>query len=326
MSFVFSSVFAKEIQEYLTLLSESGRRSNVPKYYLRSIDQFLTDHDVSEKKLSEWMISKWLLSKPVLPVTRKNKLSVIKGFAKYLSSLGVIVNLPEAPRENRCYVPYIFSEEEITRIIFVADNLQGFKRITKSSLLFPILLRLLYGCGLRLGEGLALTWKDIDFESGVITVRTAKNMKQRFVPMSGSMCSLLKKYQEMVYREGICSTYLFETESRYEVERPYKNAAFGVWFKKVLYGANIIYERTKPHERGPCPHCLRHSFVFHSFLKFESEGRAFTEITPLLSAYLGHVNLYALEKYLRADYSIYEHSHQRVGEYIDDVFPEVSFL
>ncbi|MGL5512714.1 MAG: tyrosine-type recombinase/integrase, partial [Sporomusa sp.] len=163
-------------------------------------------------------------------------------------------------------------------------------------------------------------------ENGVIMIRAAKNMKQRFVPMSSSMNVLLKEYYEMVRWKGICSDYLFEKDSRYGTGKPYKNVTFEQWFAKILCVAQIDFTRSTPHERGPCPHCLRHLFVFDSLHKSESEGRAFDETASSLSAYLGHENLFSLEKYLNKDYSLYRRSHQRVNEFIKDVFPEVSFL
>ena len=326
MNITYMSVFAEEIQEHLTLLSDAGRHVAKAICYLRSFDRFLADHAVTEKVLEEGVVVKWLTSRSVKNGTKRNMFAEVKRFAKYLSSLGFSIQMPEAPLSVTDYVPYIFSAEEFGRIIYAADNFHGSVRINKSSILFPILLRLLYGCGLRLGEGLGLTWSDVDLENGVITVRAAKNMKQRFVPMSSSANMLLKEYYELVRREGICSYYLFETDARYGMDKPYKNVTFEQWFAKILCAANIDFTRSTPHERGACPHCLRHLFVFDSFHKSESDGRGFDETAPSLSAYLGHENLFSLEKYLNKDYSLYRHSHQRVNEFIKDVFPEVSFL
>ena len=325
MTHIYMSVFAKEIREHLEILSNAGRYVAHAKCYLRCFDRFLADFGENKKILEEGLVSKWLASKAVKTGTKKNMFAVIKCFAKYLSSLGFPVQMPEAPRLATNYVPYVFSEDEFEKIVYAADNFRGHVRITRASVLFPILLRLLYGCGLRLGEGLTLTWNDVDLENGVITVRAAKNMKQRFVPMSGSMNELMNIFREMTQHEGICPDYLFETEARYGSGKPYKFLAFEQWFAKIINAAGIDIVRSDPFERGICPHCLRHLFVFDSFQKSESEGRRFEDTAPSMSAYLGHENLSSMEKYLNKDYSLYRHSHRRVSEYINDVFPEVSF-
>jgi len=123
----------------------------------------------------------------------------------------------------------------------------------------------------------------------------------------------------------MCSEYLFETDMRFGADKPMRNLAFEYWFARVLRSAGIEYVKENPNDRGPCPHCLRHLFVYDSFLKSESEGRSFEETAPYLSAYLGHESLSALEKYLSKDYTLYRNSHQRVNDYVKGVFPEVSF-
>ena len=321
----FTGVFAKEMQDHITLLEKSGLYVKKAKCYYRSLDRFLTEQGISEKVLEEQVVINWMASKPVKAETKRNMHSEIKRFAVYLTSLGFIAVMPEAPRQSMEYVPYIFSKDEFTRIIYAADNFQGSVHITKATFFFPILLRLLYCCGLRLGEALSLTWNDIDLNNAIITIRVAKNMKQRFIPLSISMNELLVKYREMVRRMGMCNEYLFECDVRFGEDKPMSNSAFESWFARVLRAANITYEKESPNDRGPCPHCLRHLFVFDSFQKSESEGRSFDETVPFLASYLGHESLSALERYLSRDYTLYETSHNRINDYIKDIFPEVRF-
>ena len=322
----FNSVFAKEMQNHLLLLDEAGWYVKKAKCYLRSLDRFMAENKMTDKVLEEQLVSRWLSSKPVKDETKRNMYSEINRFAKYLSSLGFTAVMPEAPRQGKDYVPYFFSEDELRRIIHAADNFLGSVRITKATYFFPIVLRLLYCCGLRLGEALSLAWRDVDFMSGVITIRAAKNMKQRFVPLSDSMGGLLAEYRKMVQHMGMCREYLFETDMRYGADKPMRNLTFESWFGRVLRAVGIECIKDNPNDRGPCPHCLRHLFVYDSFLKSESEGRCFEETVPYLSAFLGHESLSALEKYLSKDYTLYRISHRRVSDYVKDVFPEVSFL
>jgi integrase len=321
----FTGVFAQEMHDHLSLLYGAGWYVKKAKCYLRSLDRFMAEHKVSDKVLEERLVSGWLASKPVKAETKRNMYSEINRFAKYLSSLGFAAAMPEAPKQGKDYVPYVFSEDEFGRIIHAADNFLGSERITKATYFFPVVLRLLYCCGLRLGEALSLAWRDVDLSGGIITVRAAKNMKQRFVPMSDSMRVLLAEYRKMAQRMDMCREYLFETDMRYGADKPMRNLAFEYWFARVLRAAGIEYIKENPNDRGPCPHCLRHLFVYDSFLKSESEGRGFEETVPCLSAYLGHESLSALEKYLSKDYTLYRNSHRRVSDHIKDVFPEVSF-
>jgi len=323
MSDIYLSIFANEISSYLKLLINTGRYVGKIRSSLKSLDKYLATIKWSSNTLTADILTAWLAGKNAKARTKAKILSDIKGFAKHLSSLGIEACLPEPPHVPLDYTPYVFSEEELARIIEVADNFQASRRFTRTSLLFPVLLRILLGCGLRLGEGLSLRWADVDLGNGIITIRSAKNQKQRVVPISPSIQCMLKRYKCMVQSEGICHDYLFE--SHCDNAKPYRNCAFEVWFAKTLVKANISYAKTAPHERGPCPHCLRHSFVFYSLLKAESEGRPFTEALPFLSVYLGHENLLGTDKYLCSDYTLYTKSHRKVGEFTNDLFPEVVF-
>lgn len=99
-------------------------------------------------------------------------------------------------REQSEYIPYTFTDEEFRAIIHAADEFLGNRRgSTKSSRVFPMLLRMLYGCGLRLGEALALRWENVDLGAGILHIKKAKNNKERDVPMDPSLTSLLETYK-----------------------------------------------------------------------------------------------------------------------------------
>jgi integrase len=321
MGYIFNSIFADEINNYLQLTTESGKYMGKINSSLKSFDIYLISHTPVDKVLTESLIRSWLNEKSVKPRTKARILDV-RGFAKYLTSIGYQTCLPESPLQHQDYIPYIFSNEELANIFHVADH-QVHSYSLAINIQFPILLRVLYGCGLRLREALTITWKEIDFNCGVITIHEAKNKKQRLVPISNSLKNVLTLYQRFVLSIGSCPEYVFE--SYYNPNHPYDNSTFWHWFSKILLKANINFTRHSIHERGPCPHCLRHLFVIHSFMKSEAEGRDMENTVPFLSAYLGHEGILETQKYLRASYILYTQSHQKINAYIEDVFPEVSF-
>jgi integrase len=104
---------------------------------------------------------------------------------------------------------------------------------------------------------------------------------------------------------------------------PYSISWSERWFKIILEQAGIGYARTSEHERGPCLHCLRHTFVFRSFAKAEADGRSLDDSVPFLSTYLGHENITETDKYLKFSYELYPDAHKRISQYTNDLFPEV---
>jgi len=127
----------------------------------------------------------------------------------------------------------------------------------------------------------------------------------------------------MTCREEICPEYLFE--SKRKPGQPPKNNTYYMWFAAILRSAGITYAKQSRTDRGPCPHCLRHTFTKNSFLQSEAEGRRFEDTAPFLETYLGHDSILETEAYLRSSYAAYEQSHKRVDAAIGGLFPEVNF-
>jgi integrase len=323
MAYKYKSVFAQEIVDYLELLSKAERYTARIQSALRSFDKYLSTYHLTQKSLDSETITSWSKSRDVGVRTKAEDISRMRGFAKYLISLGIKADYLEAPKIQYEYTPYVFSDIEIDRIIKIADNFEINRKFTRSTWVFPILLRILYGCGLRLGEGRSLRWMDINLESGLITIRESKNLKQRFVPMDDSLTAILTDYREFTKINNICDDFVFESD--FAPGTPFKNNTFYEWFIRVINGAGIHYAKSNNRQRGPCPHCLRHCFTMESFLKSEREGRRFDETAPVLATYLGHDSAIETEAYLRSHHSVYTQSHQRVNVAIGYLFPEVDF-
>lgn len=95
------------------------------------------------------------------------------------------------------YIPYIYSDEEIRKIMHYADNLiirEQQYHPTSFQLKVPMVIRVLYGCGTRLGETLSLRRKDVDFKSGTIFLKKTKFSKERVIPVHESLLVILERY------------------------------------------------------------------------------------------------------------------------------------
>lgn len=94
------------------------------------------------------------------------------------------------------YTPYIFSDIEIERIFAMADNIiiKNKKADPAIVIEFPVILRLLYNCGLRIGETVKIRLSYVDFENEILYMYNTKNKKHRIVPVSAEMKTILQKY------------------------------------------------------------------------------------------------------------------------------------
>jgi integron integrase len=99
--------------------------------------------------------------------------------------LGVRVEGVDAVRAKRGrHLPEVLSREEVRRLLAVVEGTTG------------LMLRLMYGTGMRLMECVRLRVKDVDFDRGVITVRGGKGDKDRQVMLPRALVADLRAHQE----------------------------------------------------------------------------------------------------------------------------------
>ena len=320
MDIMFKSILKAELASFMTFIKLSIVDKTY-KAYLRTLvdfDAFLYAEGLSEKKIEAEQISRWLDGFTVHISTKKGKLSHVKRLSDYLFTLGIQLDLPELPRKTTDFKPYVFSNDEMARIFEAVDDLILEKPKSRIAAEFPLLLRILYGCGLRLGEAISLSWDNIDFSAGVITVKVAKNQKQRIVPMCEELTGILRLYRMAPCFDAQDHGPIFKKNNG----QPRTAGAYWSIFDKILSELGIKNHQTAQYgSRGPCIHCLRHTFTLHSLLKAESEGRDFMGTVPFLSTYLGHAGLMGTDKYLNARHELYTEAHKVIADYTCDIFP-----
>ena len=97
------------------------------------------------------------------------------------------------------------------------------------------------------------------------------------------------------------------------------------YFKVILKKSGITREGYGEGERGPCLHCLRHTFAVKSFAKNEKDGINAWDAVPFLSTYLGHDSLQETEKYLKYCGDYFSDTVMMFDEFAGGLFPEVKF-
>ena len=110
------------------------------------------------------------------------------------------------------------------------------------------MLSLIYSCGLRCGELLALQPQHIDSKRNIVIIKNAKGKKDRIVPLSPKILIYLRNY----YKAYKHQTYLFEGQKS---GTPYDARSLQLILKKALQKSGI----TKP----VTLHWLRHSYATH---------------------------------------------------------------
>ncbi|MDC7250980.1 MAG: tyrosine-type recombinase/integrase [Sphaerochaetaceae bacterium] len=323
----FNSILKEELADFLALRKASKCKSiyDHDKTLLRRFDEYLCDISCKKKNLTEKQITGFINTLSGGTRTIAAKVIVIRIFLNQLKSYGFYSYIPPIPKVHNDYIPYIFSEVELGRIFNCVYNLEKGCKVQKNTLIHveqPMILRLMYGCGLRMGETLELKMENVNLVSGVLTLKKTKGNKQRIVPMHQTLIEILEKYCMAMGIIGYSDKYLFPTINILESVTP-KNAMHK--FNDILKQSEISLPYREKYQRGPCLHCLRHVFVFKSFSNLEKNGQKIDDMIPYLSIYLGHESLRETEKYLKFSSELFPDEMKLFEKYTTQVFPEVNY-
>ena len=323
---MFSSIYSDQLSQYYELrcsvLSESAQKHEL--CYLLRFDSYLRKNISSPGQLTETFINRWIGTLTGKSSSIENEVIVIRQFLNYLKLSGVRVYLPVIPKVREDYVPYIFSDAELENIFEEADSivLKDHKADPNLIIEFPVIIRLLYSCGLRIGETVKISMCDVDLENGILRMVNTKGDKHRLVPMSPGMADILTRYCMVMGLTCNHDGWLFPSALK---DDHISDRAITRRFEVILSKKGIRLPNRKKHERGPCLHCLRHVFAFKSFAQAERNGRHLDDAIPYLSLYLGHEGLNETAKYLKFSNEMFPESIDAFGDFMSGLLPEVDY-
>lgn len=323
---MFKSIYSNHLSQYYSLrsvtLSDSAKKHEL--CYLRRFDAYVAKQLKTYGGITEPFVNEWVGSLSGKSGSVENEVVVIRQFLTYLGLSGECVCLPVVPKVRDDYVPYIFSDEELSIIFASADNivLKDPKADPYIVIEFPVIIRLLYSCGLRVGETVKISMPDVDLDNGILRMLNTKGNKHRLVPMSSAMADILTRYCMAMGLYGKNSGWLFPSSRNNE---HMSAEAVKSRFSSILSANGIRLENRKKHERGPCLHCFRHVFAFKSFSQAERQGRHLDDSIPFLSIYLGHDGINETAKYLKFSNELFPEAIDAFGDFMSGLLPEVDY-
>lgn len=162
--------------------------------------------------------------------------NAIKLYFKIVQESSIEIEKIHRPKREK-KLPNVLSKEEVKQIITSPINIKH-----------RVMLSLIYSCGLRCGELLALQPQHIDSKRNIVILKNSKGKKDRIVPLSPKILDLLREYYKL-YKPKV---YLFEGQragNQYEARS----------LQHVLKNALQKTEIKKP----VTLHWLRHSYATH---------------------------------------------------------------
>lgn len=296
MNNVFFGHFASQLELLLSEKRAIGLKYREEERLMHVFDELSFKYDCSNGLSKELVIAfvekqpHWRRS------TQEKRIAIIRQIAYFFNRHDVAAYMCDTGRlmkTDEYFRPYIFSHEEIRKIVHEADSERPSRSYDRNHLFYPVIIRMLYGCGLRISEALNLRIRDIDLKNGLLYIKDSKNHKSRNLPMDDSLIVFCEYYLEqihLVYRE---SDYFFEPPAGGK----YNSSSVYHHFRKILFNCEISHGGRR--NGGPRLHDLRHTFCIYSLQQFLENGVDYRAALPILSVYMGHSSLSATGKYLR---------------------------
>lgn len=317
----FTGPFAQLLEDFIDLKRSIGFKYIKEANYLKQFGDFSVLRGLTDPFLTKELAEAWCARRPYENGRRdpQQRTTSLRQFALYLISIGhkayIPVNQDYIRHRKSEFSVYVFTHKEM-EIIFDQSNRVYPHRRSTMHLVMPVLIRLLYSTGLRIMEALSLQLRDVNISEGILHIAKAKFNKDRLLPISENMRSILKDYCEAAHPLYRPEDHLFIGTAR----TPYSHHEIYYRFRELLAMANI------PHAgrgNGPRIHDLRHTFCCHTLQRAIAEKKELTNMLPLLSEYLGHESLAATSRYIRMTSEVYPDVQQAIEQLCAYVIPEV---
>lgn len=316
------SVFAPYIADFVGQKRALGCKYNSAVEVLNIFDDFCVELDVPEPKLTAALYEAWCRKRPSEnESTHRVRVTYTRQFSSFLYHNGIdaVASFHPLPKRSKAFIPYIFTVDEVRRLMETVDsqNAAPAPGTPVRHLVYPVLFRMLYGCGLRVSEASKLRASDVDLDAGTAVIRMAKGGKDRMIVMSDSLTRICRDYRSQEKIRTFESEYFFPARDHgyYDTSTLYAD------FRKYLLRCGIPH---KGRGKGPRLHDLRHTYAVHVLNAWAAQGKDLYTCLPVLQRYLGHARITATEKYLRLVPDAFLQVTGSFESRFGSVFPEVA--
>ena len=284
------------IETYIGFKHSMGMRLRAQATILKAYGRAMGDVDISE--VQPKAVLAFISGHGPITAHWASKFSTLRGFYRFVVSRDYAATTPlptNPPKLPPPFQPYIYSVDELKRLLAATDSLQLPYNSPLQALTFRNLLLLLYGTGMRIGEALSLTLSDVDLVDRLITVHDAKFFKSRWVPLGCKLTQELLAYaarrQQLALPAGECSAF-FATRTGHFLRYPRVHHLF----HRVRQVAGVRRESGARYQ--PRIHDIRHTAAVHRLIAWYRGGLDVQRLLPQLATYMGHLDLRSTQHYL----------------------------
>ena len=230
-----------KVAQFSRWMKSKRYSDNTIKTYTEALKSFLLFYNskpVEEITNADLIIynNDYILKKNLSSSYQNQIVNSVKLFFRTVENKAMNEELIHRPKRDKV-LPNVLSKAEVKDILNALGNIKH-----------RTMLSLIYSCGLRRSELLKLKPADIDSKRNIIIIKAAKGKKDRIVPLSEKVLSMLREY----YKSYKPKTWLFEGQKENE---PYDDRSLSNVLKQALAKTNI--------KKPVSLHWLRHSYATH---------------------------------------------------------------
>ena len=305
---------ARDAKEFLRFKRSMGITYQRGEHVLDSFLRFVVQRWGNGKMELDDVVRQWCARRAgCKAVTVANEFGVVRQLCLYRRRYDPSGYVPEhalAPIKESIFQPYIFSHDEVRQVLALASRHHG--HFIWAGMLRPLIL-VLYCTGLRLGEAARLHTTDVNLDRGTLMIRCSKG-RSRLVVIRSDLVAELRSYVAQRQR-------LVRDLGRPDPEAFFlRRDASGLTVRSASEAIRRLLRQLglKPAtgRAGARPYEFRHAFAVHRLTAWANEGVDIHTKLPLLSAYLGHVNIIGTEVYLKATPHLLELASTRFAQHL----------
>ena len=317
VTFTGNSPLAPLMAQFVQEKRACGYRYDECASSLRRFDAYLCRQGLQQVELPRAVISSWLAKQPHEAwKTQRMRINMVRQFALFMQRLDLLADVPDqgtGAKQSKSFMARVLTHDEVRRLLDAADRIEPRASTHLRHLVLPELLRVLYGCGLRLEEALSLRIRDVDLIQGVLHINDTKFRKDRLVPPARPLVVRLQKYAVALGSRPE-DDYFFPSPrgGRLDGGGVYRN------YRDLLQRCHIGHGGRG---EGPRLHDLRHTFAVHTLLRWYREGADLQARLPVLATYLGHTSIDSTQDYLQMTAELFPEVVSRSDAAFSDVIP-----
>lgn len=233
-------------------------------------------------------------------------LGSVRALWRYLLREGLVdedvtQGLARLPQDH--FIPYLYDAAQLARIeralqAEIGQVHTAARRFCRRTRLAAF--GLLRDCGLRVSEACQLDVGDYDHQGRSLRIERTKFFKTRVIPLGHATCDRLEQY--LALRRGHLAgaddpQSLLVSMYRRRLDR----SALESPFRQLLVGQGFYQGRRRQGRTvfgSTNLHSLRHGFAVRTLERWLREGADVERLLPLLSGYMGHVQVGYTATYL----------------------------